>query len=245
MDHTFNELGQPIGVPVPDWLPPPRPSRTPLEGRYCRLLPLDPAKHAAPLLAAYSAEPDARGWTYLAYGPFNDAASYRAWIEANATGNDPLFFTIVDNADDRPAGVASYLNINLAASSIEVGHLFFAPRLRRSRAGTEAMYLMMQHAFALGYRRYEWKCNALNAPSRAAAQRLGFTYEGLFRQAAVVKGHNRDTAWYSILDKEWPAIRAAFEKWLAPENFDAAGQQRVSLRMLTSRCGRRVESESN
>jgi RimJ/RimL family protein N-acetyltransferase len=241
MDHTINEFGQPIGVPVPNWLPPPRPSRAPLDGRYCRLVPLDSAEHAASLFAAYAAEPDARGWTYLAYGPFADAASYRTWLEANAACDDPLFFTIVDNADNQPAGVASYLNINPVAGSIEVGHLYFAQRLRRGRAATEAMYLMMQHAFTLGYRRYEWKCNALNAPSRAAAERLGFTFEGLFRQAAVVKGHNRDTAWHSIVDTEWPTLRAAFEKWLVPENFDAAGQQRVSLAL--NRLGRQPSSQ--
>ena len=179
--------------------------RVPLDGEYCRLAPLDPDQHAAPLFAAFGAEADARGWTYLAYGPFEDAASYRAWLLAHATTDDPLFFTIIDKSDGQPAGVASYLNINPAAGSIEVGHLYFAPRLRRSRAATEALYLLMKNAFELGYRRYEWKCNALNAPSRAAAERLGFTFEGLFRQAAVVKGRNRDTAWYSILDKEWPA----------------------------------------
>jgi RimJ/RimL family protein N-acetyltransferase len=233
MDPTLNKFGQPIGAPVASWVPPPPPPRAPLDGHYCRLEPLDPDVHAAPLFAAYSTEPDARGWTYLAYGPFADAESYHAWLVANATSADPLFFTIIDKSDNQPAGVASYLNIAPAAGSIEVGHLYFSPRLRRSRAATEALYLLMKHAFELGYRRYEWKCNALNAPSRAAAERLGFTFEGLFRQASVVKGYNRDTAWYSILDKEWPARRAAFETWLDPANFDAAGGQRVSLSALT------------
>lgn len=245
MEPTQNEFSQPIGAAVPDWVTPPRPPRTPLDGRYCRLVPIDPAQHAATLFAAYSAELDSRGWTYLAYGPFRDAASYRDWLETNATGDDPLFFTIVDKADDAPAGVASYLNINPTAGSIEVGHLYFAPRLRRTRAATEAMFLMMRHAFTLGYRRYEWKCNSLNAPSRAAALRLGFTYEGLFRQAAVVKGHNRDTAWYSIMDGEWPTLRTAFEKWFAPKNFDASGVQRSGLRSLNNRCRQSAECASD
>ena len=223
----------PIGFPLEGWVPPPRPARVPLDGRYCRLEPLDPDQHAAPLFTAFAGSAvDSNGWTYLAYGPFDDAASYRAWLMAHAATDDPLFFTILDKSDGQPAGVASYLNINPAAGSIEVGHLYFAPRLRRSRAATEALYLLMKNAFALRYRRYEWKCNSLNAPSRAAAERLGFTFEGLFRQAAVVKGRNRDTAWYSILDKEWPALRTAFETWLDPANFDAAGQQRVSLATL-------------
>jgi RimJ/RimL family protein N-acetyltransferase len=163
-------------------------------------------------------------------------------LEVTATRDYPLFFSIFYNAPYHPAGVAISLNIHPTPRPIEVGHLYFAPRLRRSSAATEAMSLMMQQAFALGYRRYEWKCNSLNAPSRAAAERLGFTFEGLFRQAAVVKGHNRDTAWYSIVDKEWPTLRAAFEKWLAPENFDAAGQQRVSL-ALTDRLDRHPSSQ--
>jgi RimJ/RimL family protein N-acetyltransferase len=241
MDSTVNEFGQPIGLPVVGWLPPPPPARRPLDGQYCRLEPLDPDRHATPLFTAYTADVDAdhldvnayaRGWTYLAYGPFADAASYRAWLAANATRDDPLFFAICDKPDHQPVGVASYLNIAPAAGSIEVGHLYFAPRLRRSRAATEAMYLMMKHAFELGYRRYEWKCDALNAPSRAAAERLGFTFESIARQAAVPKGRNRDTAWYSILDNEWPTLRAALENWLAPTNFDQSGQQRRSLATL-------------
>ena len=233
MDPTLNEFGQPIGFPVADWVPPPPPPRirsTATTVGSNRSTPTSTLRRSSPPTAA---DTDARGWTYLAYGPFADAASYRAWLVANATADDPLFFTIIDKSDGKPAGVASYLNINPAAGSIEVGHLYFAPRLRRSRAATEAMFLLMKNAFDLGYRRYEWKCNALNAPSRAAAERLGFTFEGLFRQAAVVKGRNRDTAWYSILDKEWPRLRAAFETWLDPANFDAAGEQRVSLATLT------------
>jgi RimJ/RimL family protein N-acetyltransferase len=229
MENQLNEFGQPIGFPVVGWTAPPSPPRTPLDGSYCRLEPLDPDLHAAPLFTAYSSEPDTRGWTYLSYGPFQDAASYRAWLSAQTAGDDPLFFTIFDKSDNQPAGVAGYLNIVPDAGSIEVGHLYFAPCLRRSRAATEAMYLMMRNAFELGYRRYEWKCNALNAPSRAAAGRLGFVFEGISRQATVPKGHNRDTAWYSILDGEWPALRTAFETWLDPSNFDANGMQCTRL----------------
>ena len=172
-------------------------------------------------------------WTYLPYGPFPDLAAYRTWMEAKWLGTEPLFFAIVDAASGRATGVASYLRIDPASGAIEVGHLGYSPRLQRTPAATEAMFLLMARAFALGYRRYEWKCDALNEPSRAAALRLGFTFEGIFRQATVVRGRNRDTAWYSVIDAEWPALRAAFEHWLAPENFDADGRQRVRLSELT------------
>ncbi len=144
-------------------------------------------------------------------------------------GNDPLFFTIMDCAGNKPLGLASYLRIDPRSGSIEVGHLAYSPLLQRTAAATEAMYLMMSRAFELGYRRYEWKCDALNAPSRSAAQRLGFTFEGIFRQATVVKGRSRDTAWFAIIDQDWPAIREAFIRWLSPANFDAAGRQRSPL----------------
>ena len=168
-------------------------------------------------------------WTYLAYGPFRSRADYRAWIELNAVTTDPLFFAIVDNATGRATGVAAYLRIDPANGSIEIGHLAYSPALQRTAAATEAMYLMIRRAFDLGYRRCEWKCNDLNEPSKTAARRLGFTFEGLFRQAMVVKGRNRDTAWFSIIDTEWPVHRAAFECWLAPDNFDANGRQRTAL----------------
>jgi RimJ/RimL family protein N-acetyltransferase len=229
MDHTVNEFGQPIGSPLPNWTPPPHPPREPIVGRYCRLEPLDPAIHAAALYEAY-AENDS-GWTYLAYGPFRSLESYRDWMDSVHAVDDPLFFAILDQG--QPVGVASYLRITPAAGSIEVGNLNFSPRLKRSSVATEAMYLMMETAFRLGYRRYEWKCDELNAPSRAAARRLGFSYEGTFRQATVYKGRNRDTAWYSVIDAEWPALQEAFEAWLDPSNFDSAGQQRRRLSDLT------------
>lgn len=225
----LNTWGQPVGTPLPGWRTPPRPVRETLSGRHCRLEPLDADQHAAPLFQALAADPDERAWTYLAYGPFADAAAYAAWMRTTCVGDDPLFFAIVEPEADEPIGVAAYLRIAPAAGSIEVGHLLYSHRLRQRPAATEAMYLLMRHAFELGYRRYEWKCDALNAPSRAAAERLGFVHEGLFRQAIVTKGRNRDTAWYSIVDGEWPTVRRAFETWLSPENFDERGEQRRKL----------------
>jgi RimJ/RimL family protein N-acetyltransferase len=233
LQAIVNHLGQPIGVPLPGWTPPPWPSSAPMVGRFCRLEALDPQRHADDLHEANRLDVDGRNWTYLGYGPFADVESYRAWIMATCLGKDPLFFAILDLTDGKPVGVASYLRITPASGSIEVGHLHYSERLKRTPAATEAMFLMMQRAFTLGYRRYEWKCDALNAPSRAAAQRLGFSYEGIFRQATVYKGRNRDTAWYSIIDTEWPALRNAFETWLAPDNFSSEGRQRRSLSSLT------------
>ena len=199
-------------------------------GRLCRLESLDAAKHAAALHAAYAADRDGRNWTYLPYGPFASATEYGAWVESVQALDDPHFHAIVDLAAQQPIGVASYLRIDPAMGTIEVGHLSYAPALQRTPASTEAMYLMMRRAFEeLGYRRYEWKCDSLNAPSVAAAKRLGFRFEGIFRQAVVMKGRNRDTAWFSIVDGEWPALRAAFEQWLDPSNFDATGAQRRRL----------------
>jgi RimJ/RimL family protein N-acetyltransferase len=172
-------------------------------------------------------------WTYLSCGPFSTLTDFREWMETTAGSRDPLFFAIVDAARERAVGIASYLRIMPGSGSIEVGYLAYSPLLQRTPAATEAIYLLMERAFALGYRRFEWKCDALNAPSRSAAQRLGFSYEGLFRQATVYKGRSRDTAWYSVIDGEWPALREAFRRWLAPENFDADGAQRLRLSDLT------------
>jgi RimJ/RimL family protein N-acetyltransferase len=225
-----NHLGQPIGDPVPDWTPRPFPPHERMEGRLCRLEPLEAARHARSLHAAYAEDREGRMWTYLPYGPFAAAEEYEAWVAARTAAADPQFYAIVDIASDRPAGVASYLRIDPANGSIEVGHLAYSPALQRTPAATEAMYLMMRHAFGdLGYRRYEWKCDSHNSPSWRAAERLGFRYEGTFRQAVVMKGRNRDHAWLSIIDAEWPLVRAALEAWLAPSNFDAAGQQRRRL----------------
>ncbi len=226
----LNEFGQPIGKPLPDWSPRPFPPRMPMTGRFCRVEPLDPDRHAADLFAANSDDPEGRNWTYLPHGPYSSFADYSQYLVAAAQRDDPLIHAIVDVANGRAVGVASLMRIDPAAGVIEVGGINYSPRLQRRPAATEAMYLLMRRVFdELGYRRYEWKCDSLNAPSRAAAQRLGFRYEGLFRQATVYKQRNRDTAWFSIIDSEWPALRTAFERWLDPENFDVDGRQRQSL----------------
>src|SRR6266545_1772762 len=234
MTSRINAFGQPIGPAVDGWTAPPRPPREPRAGRYCRVESLEIDRHAADLHAANRTATDQRDWTYLAYGPFDSLESYSAWMQRVCLGDDPLFHAIVDNATNKAIGVASYLRIDPASGSIEVGHINYSPRLQRRPAATEAMYLMMRNAFALGYRRYEWKCDALNAPSRAAAQRLGLSYEGIFRQARVSKGRNRDTAWYAAIDREWPALDAAFRQWLDPLNVDERGHQRIALGMLTA-----------
>ncbi len=229
MTTPLNELGQPIGPPLPDWSPPTLPSRAIIHGRFCRLEPLDVTHHADDLFDAYRSDAAGANWTYLPYGPFSTRDDYRAWIAQHCLSTDPLFFAIVDLQQGQAVGVASYLRIAPAAGSIEVGHLNFSPLLQRRPAATEAMFLMMQHAFELGYRRYEWKCDALNTPSRRAAERLGFKFEGIFRQAVVYKQRSRDTAWLSVIDSEWPALRTAFGAWLAAENFDTQGCQRRRL----------------
>jgi len=224
---------RPIGFPLPNWRPPPFPPRAPMEGRWCRLEPLDPDAHAQSLFDALADDSDGHAWTYLAYGPFSSVVSYRSWMREHCRSDDPLFFAIRPKSNDKPAGVASYLRIAPASGLIEVGHILYAPSLQRTPAATEAMFLMMQTAFELGYRRYEWKCDALNAASRAAAQRLGLSFEGVFRQATVYKGRNRDTAWYAAIDSEWPSLRDAFLNWLDPKNFDVDGRQRSRLTDLT------------
>jgi RimJ/RimL family protein N-acetyltransferase len=223
-----------LGEPVPGWKGAQRPPREPMVGRTCRVEPLDPARHAAQLHAANALDTTNRNWTYLPYGPFATLEEYSGWLAGVTAASDPMFHAIVDLATGEAVGVASYLRIDPLAGSIEVGHINYSPRLQRTVAATEAMYLMMQRAFALGYRRYEWKCHSLNAASRAAAQRLGFSYEGIFRQARVDKGRNRDTAWYAMIDKEWPALDRAFRQWLDPRNFDRKGRQLTSLTALTS-----------
>lgn len=228
-DHA-NALGQPVSPPVPDWKTPARPDPMTLSGRTCRLEPLG-AEHAADLFYAFSEDGEGALWTYMPNGPFDDLAGYRVWLDDAAAQSDPLQFAIL--VDDRPVGTASFLRIDPAAGSIEVGYITYSPRLQRTPAATETMYLMMKWAFDAGYRRYEWKCNALNEPSRRAAHRLGFTYEGTFRQALVVKGRNRDSAWFSITNTEWPSVRDAFERWLDPANFDADGIQKTALSALT------------
>ena len=204
-------------------------------GRFCSLEAIDVDRHATELFEANLQAIDDRNWTYLFYGPFDTLAAYRAFLSSMATLDDPLFHAVIDRAGGKAAGVAAYMRIDAPNGVIEVGHINYSPQLQRKPAGTEAMYLMMRRAFdELGYRRYEWKCDSLNEPSRRAAERYGFTFEGIFRQATVYKGRSRDTAWYSLLDSEWPTCKAAFEQWLAPENFDSEGRQRRSLQAIRS-----------
>ncbi len=234
MQREMNPLGQPVGQLVPNWSPPALPACAPMQGRFCRIEPLEPARHAVDLYRANSIDQEGRNWTYLPYGPFTNFDDYHSWLVQSATTSDPLFFAIIDLKTNKAVGVCSYLRIDPRHGSIEVGHLNFSPLLQATPAATEAMYLMMERAFDLGYRRYEWKCHALNAPSRRAATRLGFLFEGIFRQAAVYKGRSRDTAWYSIIDAEWTALNVVFQNWLARENFDDNGRQKSSLSEMTS-----------
>lgn len=225
-------MQQPVlGAEVKDWLPPPLPGAGDLTGRHVRLEPLDAAAHAADLHRAFSGHETL--WDYMPYGPFVSQGAYHRWVKEVTSRPDPFFYALRDPLSGKCGGVASFLRILPEAGSIEVGHICIAPELQRSVAATEAMFLMMDWAFAAGYRRYEWKCNALNLPSRRAAQRLGFSFEGVFRNHLVVKGRNRDTAWFSVIDSEWPALREAFGAWLRPANFDTSGRQRERLSDLT------------
>ena len=230
---NINELGQPVGPPLPGWKGVERPPRTAMTGRYCRVEPIDPARHAEDLYRANALDFSRRSFTYLLSGPFDTFDAYRQWMESSCLGDDPLFHAIVDAGTGKAVGVAAYMRIDPKNGVIEVGNLNFSPLLQRKPAATEAMYLMMKRVFEMGYRRYEWKCDSLNAPSRAAAQRLGFSYEGIFRQAVVYKGRSRDTAWYAAIGSEWPALERAFQRWLDPANFDGQEKQRVRLSDLT------------
>lgn len=225
---------QPTIGPLVDWHPVPAPARNPIVGRTVRLEPVDPARHAAALFAAaHGPGHDPGLWDYLGYGPFATVADFLAWLTAQAASPDPLFFAVVDGATGQAAGMASYMRISETDGVIEIGHIWFGASLQRTRQATEAIFLLARHAFDdLGYRRLEWKCNALNARSRAAADRFGFTYEGTFRQHTISKGRNRDTSWYAIIDADWPPIRRGFERWLADDNFDDAGRQRASMTTL-------------
>lgn len=229
-----NEWGQAIGPELPGFTPPPAPPRAPIQGQLVELEPLSLERHAAALWVSLGGLP-ASHWTYLPYGPFAGFAEFQRWLERDGLGHDPLFFAIVARETRDAIGLASYLRIQPASACIEVGHLSFSAALARRPAATDAMAAMMRRAFELGYRRYEWKCDALNAPSRAAALRLGFQFEGLFRQATIYKGRSRDTAWYSVIDREWPALDLAFQRWLAPDNFDVDGRQRCRLSELVER----------
>lgn len=216
---------------VANWAPPCRPEGQVLDGRYVILEPLSADRHGAAIHRANAASDTI--WDYLPYGPFADATDYVSWVKEIENKADPFFYAIQDKTTGNWCGIASYLRISPEMGSIEVGHINFAPELQKTPAATEAMYLMMQWAYDAGYRRYEWKCNAANLGSRRAAERLGFSYEGVFRQAGVIKGRNRDTAWFASIDSEWPVLKGAFQEWLAPENFSPDGRQIISLSDLT------------
>lgn len=207
----------------------PRPQRAPLQGDRVRLEPLNVSHAPSLFAAAHGQSADPHLWDFLPYGPFGDEPEFAAWVQANAPGDDPLFLAIVDRDGGAALGVASYLRITPGDGAIEIGHIWFGADLQRTALATEAIFLLARHVFELGYRRLEWKCDARNERSRRAAERFGFRFEGIFRQHMVVKGRNRDSAWYSLLDREWPTARRAFESWLDPANFDAAGRQLSTL----------------
>lgn len=229
----MNDPGQPIGDEVAGWAGVERPSRTPMEGRFCRIEPLATERHLSDLFEAYSDDTDGKLWTYMTDGPFNSIDELRKWMEPACALDDPLFHALIDAATGKAVGMAAYMRINPQNGVIEVGSITYSTRLLRTAIATEAMFLMMRRVFnELGYRRYEWKCDSLNAASCRAAERLGFTYDGIFEQAVVYKGRNRDTAWYSILDRNWPPIEKAFVNWLNADNFDENGQQKRKLQEL-------------
>jgi len=214
-----------MSTDLSQWQPRPFPPHDLLQGRFIRLEPLDTARHGDDLWQELQG-PDPALWDYLPYGPFTERAAFDAWLAGNADSRDPQFYAVVEQAGGRALGLLAYLHITPKDGCIELGHVAFGGAMQRTPGATEAVFLLARHAFdSLGYRRFEWKCNSRNARSRRAAERFGFSYEGLFRQHMVVKGESRDTAWYSIIDGEWPACRAAFQRWLAADNFDAEGRQ--------------------
>lgn len=230
-NQETNEFNQQIGFSVENWEPRQKPFQSVMQGRYCTLEILNIEKHAETLFNALSMDNHGESWTYLPYGPFADCNAYKIWLKATIAESDTLLYAILDPHTKQPMGICGYLRINPEHGSIEVGHLNYSSDLKKTPAATEAMYLMMHHALDdLKYRRYEWKCHSLNNASRAAALRLGFQFEGIFRQCNVFKGHNRDTAWFSIIDREWPALKEKFQQWLDPSNFDQDGKQLNRLR---------------
>ena len=228
-DVAAAERALPLGAPV-DPTPAALPGPVVLAGRFGRVEKLDASRHGDELWEAVRGHD--RVWTYMSYGPFADAAAFSAWLAERAELKDPYYYAVLD-ANGRALGVATLMEIRPAMRVIEVGHIVYGAPLQRTPLATEAQYLLARYAFeTLGYRRYEWKCHALNAASRRAAARYGFTFEGIFRQHMIVKGRSRDTAWLAMLDSEWPARKRAFEAWLTPDNFDAEGQQKISLTTL-------------
>lgn len=218
-----------------NWTPKARPQRISFQGRFVRLEPLDGARHGDDLFEASQASHSQERFRYLFEEAAADRADFDAWVEKTAASEDPLFFAVVDQATGKVVGRQALMRINAAHGVVEIGNIYWGPDLSRTPGATEALYLFAKYAFDLGYRRFEWKCNNNNEPSKRAATRFGFTFEGIFRQHMIQKGENRDTAWYSMLDSEWPALKAAYDAWLDPSNFDEAGQQRRRLQDLVTR----------
>ena len=233
MTARLNEFLQPIGAALPDWQGARLPDGRPLVGRYCRLERIDVERHAADLYEAFQDAPDWRDWTYLFAGPFDTLAAYRTYLTAVEKLTDPLHYAVIDLVSGKPAGTLALVRIDAPNGVIEVGSVTYSPRMKRTRLSTEAMSLLLKYVFEdLGYRRFEWKCDSLNAPSRAAALRYGFKFEGIFRQAVVTRQRNRDTAWHAIIDSEYPALQAAYARWLDKRNFDGEGRQIMQLANL-------------
>lgn len=230
LNFELADDGREIGEPVTNWQPCQSPPRANMRGSYCRLEPFDVSRHAADLLEAFLQDARHLNWTYLPYGPFASLDEFEAWAQNTCVGSDPQFHSIIDLQTERAVGMASYLRIDPPTGVIEVGHIHLSPLMQATRLSTECMYLMMLRVFdELGYRRYEWKCDALNRASVKAALRLGFQFEGIFRQATMYKGRNRDTAWFAILDRDWPRLKAGFEAWLSADNFNGDGSQKRRL----------------
>lgn len=228
-----NERGQKIGRPLPDWKQVPPPPNAPMTGRYCRLESLGES-HVEELFDAFAQEPDGSSWTYSPYGPFDNPGALQRWIEGVRRGRDTQLYAVIDARTNLPRGMAAYMSFKASHGSIEIGHIHYGPPMLRTSAGSEAIILMMRRVFSLGYRRLEWRCHAHNERSRRAAERMGFTFEGIFRNSSVQKGHSRDTAWYSVIDGEWRAIDRVFDAWLASPD-DADGTKQLHLSDLMAR----------
>jgi RimJ/RimL family protein N-acetyltransferase len=233
MTGSVNCFGQPVGFPLDNWQPRPFPQSLSFQGRTCCLVPFDAGQHAAALYDAYAQAADGRDWTWMFAGPFASEADYLTLAQQMMQSRDPLHFTVIDGKNGKPVGTLALMRIVPEHGVMEVGHVAFSPLLQRTVMATEAHYLLMRYAFDdLGYRRYEWKCDSCNQPSRRAALRLGFQFEGTFRQAMVYKGRSRDTSWFSVIDSDWPRVKQGFERWLAEDNFTAEGAQREKLEIM-------------